>query len=413
MSALEVAETSRRPGAPTALAEIGPRLLLALIRERPHTRGELMKRTGFVRSTLTKHLDALTDTGLVRSREYLPSTGGRPPEVLSFNPAAGLVLAAHLGRTSARLAVTDLGGTVLEEREEPCQLEAGPEATVAWLARRSTALLAGSDLSTQRISAIAVGLPALVDPAGGRIVDAPGLPQWEGFHLADALIRECRVAAVTDSDVNMVVVGEQCLRWPAERDLMFVKIDSSIAAGLLVGGRLIRGSRGSAGDIAHVQLDAHKDVACSCGGHGCLAAVASGAALARRLDQVGVPTACEAQFSAHLAAEVPEALVIARDAGHAIGAVLSMVINTVNPATVVLGGSVAAIGPHVLAAVREEIYRRARAVATQDLVVVFSRTWMAAALAGASRMAIERLLSPEPRDEDQATFALAAASPRQ
>jgi glucokinase len=306
--------------------------------------------------------------------------------------------------------VTDLDGAVLHEREESWQLASGPEATVAWLARRSTALLADLDLLAQRISTIAIGVPALVDPVSGRIVATSGMSQWDGFRLADALARECGVPTVIDSDVNMMVVGEQRLRWPAERDLIFVKIDSTIAAGLLVGGRLLRGSRGSAGDIAHVQLEAHKDVACSCGGYGCLAAMATGAALARRLDEAGVPTTGEAQLSAHLAGRVPEALVVVREAGHAIGAVLSVVINTVNPSTVVLGGSVADIGPPVLAAVREEVYRRARAVATQDLEVVFSRTWVRAALAGASRMAIEHLLFPESRDADLASLGLAATS---
>jgi glucokinase len=257
-----------------APAQVGARVLLALIRERPSTRRELMARTGFMRSTLSRHLAALIEMGLVRSGDSFPSTGGRPAERLSFNPSAGLVLVGHLGPTSARLAVTDLDGAVLHEREESWQLASGPEATVAWLARRSTALLADLDLLAQRISTIAIGVPALVDPVSGRIVATSGMSQWDGFRLADALARECGVPTVIDSDVNMMVVGEQRLRWPAERDLIFVKIDSTIAAGLLVGGRLLRGSRGSAGDIAHVQLEAHKDVACSCGGYGCLAAMA-------------------------------------------------------------------------------------------------------------------------------------------
>jgi glucokinase len=114
---------------------------------------------------------------------------------------------------------------------------------------------------------------------------------------------------------------------------------------------------------------------------------------------------------------VPEALAIVREAGRAIGAVLSVVINTVNPSLVVLGGSVADMGPPVLAAVREEVYRRARVVATQDLEVVFSRNCVPAALAGASQLAIEQLLSPEPREAglvsrvDQEASA-AAAQPR-
>jgi predicted NBD/HSP70 family sugar kinase len=218
-----------------------------------------------------------------------------------------------------------------------------------------------------------------------------------GCRPAEALAAHFPVSILVDSDVNLMAIGEQRMRWPNTADLIFVHVGETVAAGLVAGGRLLRGARGSAGDIAHVRVEGRGDLSCVCGSQGCLAAFASGPGLAARLTRVGVPAAGEAEVSAHIIAGVPEALMLAREAGRAIGYVLSTIVNAVNPSVVVLGGVVAA-NPPVLAAVREEIYRRSRDAATQDLRVEYSPRWRTAAAHGATRMAIERVLAAHPLD---------------
>jgi glucokinase len=383
---------------PVTTLDVGARTLLTLIRSQPRTRGELMMHTGLARSTLAKYLDLLMRSGLITSGEQMASTGGRPPEALAFNASAGLALVCDLRHSSARVALADLGGAVLAEREEPIELDCGPLATISWLDGRWRALLAEGGHSAAAVRAIGVGLPGLVDPAGGRIVDAPGFAGWEGHRFADSLFAEYRVPVLVESDVNLLAVGEQQLHWPMERDLTYIKIDVSIAAGMLAGGRLLRGANGSAGDIAHVPVAGHETAACLCGGRGCLAAFASGQALVRRLNELGVPTSSEAEIPVHVARGVPEAILLAREAGRAIGTVVSAMVNTVNPSTVVLGGVVADSGGPVLAAVREEIYRNSRTVASQDLRVLVTPTWRSSAVVGAARLATEQLLAPGPLD---------------
>jgi glucokinase len=361
---------------------------------------------------LAKHIDVLTDLRLVRRFDRLPSTGGRPPEPLSFNTTAGLVLAGDVQPSVARLALTDLGGQVLLECEDPVDLDAGPGSVMGRLIRRWGALLETLGRAADDVAAVALAVPGLVDPASGRITEAPGLPSWLGFRPAEALAAGFPVAVLVDSDVNMMAIGEQRMRWPNQSDLIFVKVGEMVAAGLVAGGRLLRGARGSAGDIAHVRVEGREEPACLCGSCGCLAAFASGPGLAARLNRTGVPTADEAQVTAHIVAGVPEALMLAREAGRAIGCVLSTIVNAVNPSVVVLGGGVAG-NPPVLAAVREEIYRRSRTAATQDLRVEFSPRWELTAVRGATQMAIEQLLAPHPLEVDLARILSAPAGPRQ
>ena len=88
--------------------------MLRLIRDgRARTHAELVELTGLSRSTVAQRVDALLTQELVVPSEPGASRGGRPPRTFAFNREAGVVLAADLGATHSRVAVTDLAGDVL------------------------------------------------------------------------------------------------------------------------------------------------------------------------------------------------------------------------------------------------------------------------------------------------------------
>src|SRR5918997_1841758 len=94
----------------------GAGTMLRLIRNgEAVTRADLARRTGLARSTVSHRVDALLASRLVYEAGASASSGGRRPTVLAFNEDAGVILAADLGATHTRLAVTNLGATVLAE----------------------------------------------------------------------------------------------------------------------------------------------------------------------------------------------------------------------------------------------------------------------------------------------------------
>src|SRR5688572_1039839 len=106
--------------------------VLRLIRDgEAVTRAELARRTGLARSTVAQRVDALLAHELVYEAGDSASTGGRPPTVLAFNHAAGVVLAADLGATHSRLAVSDLAASPLAELPLEIDIAAGPEAVLS------------------------------------------------------------------------------------------------------------------------------------------------------------------------------------------------------------------------------------------------------------------------------------------
>ena len=116
--------------------------LLQLLRDgTPRTRSELAAATGLGRSTVAQRVDALLASSLVGAAGEATSSGGRPPIQFAFNPTARVALAADVGATHVRLAVTDLAAGVLASEHVDLDIALGPEAVLRWVLDHGRKLL--------------------------------------------------------------------------------------------------------------------------------------------------------------------------------------------------------------------------------------------------------------------------------
>jgi len=203
------------------------------------------------------------------------------------------------------------------------------------------------------------------------------------------------VPALVDNDVNIMAIGEQTKSFPDVRDMLFVKVATGIGAGIISGGLLQRGAQGSAGDIGHVRIERGDGVACHCGNFGCLEAMASGPAVAAVLREEGADVSSTQEVIDLLRTNDLRAIRTLRQAGRDIGEVLTACVSLMNPSVIVLGGSLSRAGEHLLAGVREVVYRRSTPLSTEHLTIVQSRATEHAAVLGASILALHFALSPE------------------
>jgi predicted NBD/HSP70 family sugar kinase len=380
-----------------------PGHLLSLIRSgRATTRAELVVATGLARSTVAQRVDLLMERDLVREVGEAPSTGGRPPSVLGFNTDAGVVLVADLGATHSRVAVTDLGGNVLAETTRDIDISNGPGAVLGWTESAFEGLLSESGNSVADVRGIGIGVPGPVEFSEGRTVHPPIMPGWDGYPIGDHFVEDYGVTTLVDNDVNIMAQGEHWIREPRVDDLFFLKIGTGIGSGLILGGHIHRGSIGAAGDIGHVQIGP-EDVLCRCGNYGCLEATAGGGALAAALAELGAATHNSRDVVALVRAGDPNAVRLVREAGRRVGEVLAGIVNLLNPAVIVLGGDVADAGEELMAGVREVVYGRSTALATNHLRIERSTLGDRAGVVGAAAMVIEAILSPAAIDQLLAT----------
>ncbi|MGH3520512.1 MAG: ROK family protein [Haloechinothrix sp.] len=399
-----------RNGQLSAGSTAGTAALFQLLRDgRPRTRAELVSETGLARSTVAERIDTLLSCGLLRYADRAESTGGRPPTMLAFNPAARVVLAADIGATHAKLAISDLAGTLLAEEGHDLDIAAGPETVLDDVCTNGRTLLAQAGRSPADLVGIGIGLPGPVEHSTGRPANPPIMPGWDDFDVQGFMYERLAVRTLVDNDVNIMALGEHRTHWPHDPHMMFVKIATGIGSGLISDGHLHRGSRGAAGDMGHVQLPHGADIPCRCGNVGCLEAVASGAAIAAKLTAQGTPAEGSGDVVALARSGSVEALTMLRQAGRDVGEVLATVVSLFNPSVIVIGGSLSQAGEHLIAGVREVVYRRSLPLATQHLRIVQSRAGERAGVLGAAFMVIDDALAPAQLDE---FIASASSTPR-
>jgi predicted NBD/HSP70 family sugar kinase len=358
------------------------------------TRADLGRLTGMSRPAVSQRVDALIEEALVQETSNLPSTGGRPPASLVFNREWGVILTADLGATHARLAVTDLGGSVLAEMPEDLDIAEGPEAVLGVVARLFDELLERVGRDPADVKGIGVGVPGPVEFATGRPVNPPIMPGWDGFSIPGFLSCRFDVPILVDNDVNIMALGEHWARWGQERHFLFVKVGTGVGCGVVTDGAVYRGAQGAAGDIGHIRVSGHDDVLCECGNTGCLEAVAGGRALVREVRALGLEARDSRDVVGLARAQQTQVIGLVRRSGRTLGEVLAGMVNAFNPDVIVIGGDMAEAHEQLFAGIREVVYQRATPLATRHLQIARSALGDRAGTVGAAVLAIEHVLSP-------------------
>ncbi|MFG2952979.1 ROK family protein [Streptomyces sp. NPDC048291] len=380
--------------------------LLELVRNgRAVTRGALQQATGLSRATVGHRLDRLFRAGWLREGAGGPvdsPLGGRPSITLEFDDSHAVVLAADLDTRHARAAVLTLTGEILAEHSGTPVIQDGPEAVLAELGGWFAELLEKAGHRATEVCGIGLAVPGPVDTETGRVVQPPIMPGWDGYDIRGRLARAFTqqtgapaVPVLVDNDANLMAYGEQRTGYPDCSAFVLVKVSTGIGAGVVVDGSIFRGVDGGAGDIGHIRVGA--EAQCRCGSYGCLAAVASGGAVARRLAEAGIPAASGSDVRDLLASGHPEAAALAREAGRLVGDVLATVVTLLNPGVLMIAGDLA--GTPFLTGVRELLYQRALPRSTAHLDVVTSRLGERAGLIGAGALVVEHLYAPERVEE--------------
>lgn len=380
-------------------AGFGSGHLLQLFRDGiPHTRAELAEVTGLARSTISLRLEPLIALGLVAPASEVISTGGRPSASLVLNKSAYLVAGVDFGATHAMAALSDLGGNVLASIETKRQVSDGPEVCLRWMIEELKHLLSGQGKSPENLLAIGIGLPGPVEHSSGKPANPPIMPGWDGYDVPARVNQELSAKVLVDNDVNVMALGERHVSYPDVDHLIFLKAATGIGSGIISGGRLQRGAQGTAGDIGHVRVARVGDIACHCGNFGCLEAVAGSPAIIKNVTDQGLPIRNTSDLIDATKRAKVEAIQAVRQAGRDIGEVLSTCVSLLNPQTIVIGGTLALAGEHLIAGVREVVYSRSMPLASENLSIVQSKAGKEAGIIGASVMAIEHVLDSETVD---------------
>lgn len=320
-------------------------ILDALRRSPNMTRTELAKKTGLTKVTVGSAVMPLLESGWLEEGSLQRRRGGRPGRELFLGEHHHLLLGAEVGVHELRVLACTLSGTPLAQRCMPLS-RATPEETARQLAHEITTLLESDTLDARQLLGVGVALPGPVMPGEPLLGLAPNLG-WHQVRFLDLLTRHLPVLPglkLMDNESSLAAFGELYFATHnAPESLLFVSADTGIGSGLVENGappRIIRGIHGLAGEIGHTLLDPDGTL-CHCGNHGCAETLVSGWRLRQQLG-IGDDDDLTVAVAALPAART--APVLAR-AGRALGMLLHNLHHTLNPAEIVIGGTLTTLGP--------------------------------------------------------------------
>jgi glucokinase len=293
------------------------------------------------------------------------------------------VVSVDLGGTQIRAALVDSAGVIHSRESTLTRPEEGQEAVLNRIYGCASNVMGA--VPTEDVRGIGIGAPGPLNPWTGVILEAPNLIDWYDVPLADLVEERFELPTRLGNDANLAALAEW--RFGAGQgatNMIYMTVSTGIGGGIIADGELLLGSDGLAGEIGHQTIEA-RGPQCNCGNVGCLEALASGPAIARRTverlrsgSSSTVPTLVGGNLDRLTAAHVSQAASqgdalaqeMLRVAGFYVGVGIVNLIHIFNSELFVIGGGVSKSGDILFEAIRQVVRERAMASMQERVRIV-------------------------------------------
>ena len=280
------------------------------------------------------------------------------------------VVGIDIGGTKLATVVADKDGNILQKVRKPTESEKGPRHAVQLLLEMVDEVLDLAKLPREDISGIGVSCGGPLDTKTGIIYSPPNLPGWDALPLKEMIESEFHIPTIIENDANASALAEARFGGGRGYDyVLYMTMSTGIGGGIVANGEIYHGANDSAGEVGH-QVLLPDGPLCGCGQHGCLEALCSGPAIARRaqaavIDQPHTKIVAlaegeiESVRSEHVlqAARDGDALAIAlvEETAYYMGWGIANLVNILNPQIVLLGTIAVAAGDLLLDPIRRTV----------------------------------------------------------
>lgn len=338
------------------------RVLAALRAHGALSRGELARRVGLSRTTLSEITVSLLQRGaiIVTDTDAAVRAGsGRPAERLALDPDSGQFLGVDFGHRRVHVVVADASHEVVASGLERYADHAPWDERLAVAFALIDRLSRETGVHYGALQAIGIGVPG---PYRGERTGAPAV-SWNKQLAPDGVDRafseKFGAPVFVDNNTRLAALAEAITRPDAVDNLIYLRLSDGVGGGLVVSGRLVSGAQGFAGELGHVTADP-TGTACRCGKRGCLETIASVPAILASCRARGVVVETLDDLAQAIEKGDPAVDVVLREVGSTIGRVLGAAAMTLNPREVVIGGDIVRVAPVLVeqaaATLRYELY---------------------------------------------------------
>nr|WP_199076450.1 ROK family protein [Pedobacter sp. ASV19] len=350
---------------------------------------------------VTSVVNSLIEEEYITEQGLAPSTGGRRPHLFLLNhQKQKFLVAVAMDQMISQMAIYDLSGQPVYGVKQISLNISSPEATNT-LTEFIERNIQQSGLDSKDILGVGIGMPGFVNEAEG--INESYLIV-EGSNLRDLLTQRLRLPVYLDNDSSLIAMAE--LRFGAsvgKKDVMVVNIGWGTGLGIIVDGKLYRGSTGYAGEFSHIPLSNSNNL-CACGKRGCLEVDTSllvmvdkakkeiSCGAASSMQQLFNDNAKEAaeHFLDAVVKQDPLAVSILSAAAFQIGKGLAVLIHIMNPEQIVLSGRGARAGKMLLPAIQQAINEFCIPRISEQTQIALSKLGDQAELLAAASLLVEK-----------------------
>lgn len=321
------------------------------------SRARIAAETGLNKATVSSLVAELAERRLVSEGETKRGAVGRPGLVIELDGRVHLALGAEVNIDYASVLAMNLRGEpVVQRRVTLDTATLSPEQILERLAELLRGVLSALGEETT-IVGLTVAVPGLVESARGVVFAAPNLG-WREVpvtHLLREMLGDPDIDITLDNEANLSALAELEVRGAeAPEDVILLSGGVGVGGGLVSHGQLLRGSRGFAGEVGHIQISRDGEV-CRCGRRGCWETVVGlNALLSQAADPGDLVRDPEVDLDDRLAELRARAERGDRRTLEAIASVSSALaggvgtlLNIFNPQLLVLGGYFAVLSPWI------------------------------------------------------------------
>ena len=337
-----------------------------LRRYAPLSRAELAARTGLNRGTVSIIVNNLIEEGFVQETDLQSSKIGRPGMLLMLNPKGGFAVGLEIGVDFISVILTDFVANVLWRSRVLSDPE---EDQIRVIDHASDLTQQAIDVGVEqglRPLGIGMGVPGLVDIRQGKLVFAPNL-QWINVPLRLMWSQRFDQPIFIENEANAAALGEYYFGVARGVDnFIYLSTGIGLGGGVLIGGKLFRGSSGYAGEVGHMTVDSEGEL-CACGKRGCWETKVGPRAVLQRVRKIlvnGPPSITNDLAGGdldHITFDIvvqaarsgdPVALEALQDVGKYLGIGVANLVNIFNPELIVLGGALSLANDLLLPVIR-------------------------------------------------------------
>lgn len=357
-----------------------------LIKEAPISRADLARATGLSKQTMSEVVGELVTEGWVKAAGSTSGSVGRSAVTYEVAREAAFSLGVDLGGSKVSAALANLIGEVVVETTEPTDPRGGRHI-LRQIRELAIRLAAGKHIALDRIRSVVIATPGVLDQKTGAIMLVPNITGLSGINVAAELAELFGQPVTIENDINLAMLGETwqgCAQ--GCENAAFLALGTGTGLGLVINGKLARGSGGAAGEISYLPVgsDLYSPQALATGA---FEREVGARAILERYSAAGGNAATNVRdIFARLEAGDARAASVLDQTAHVVSLAIAAICAIIDPEIVVMGGSIGT---------RSELIERVRGgigkVFARPVNIVPSMLGSRAGLIGALSSAVNRL----------------------